>query len=324
MPSVRDRTPSSGDVSPPVVLTLLAPADRCNQRCPECIIDLVGEPVRQFVLSPGDYGDIVDVLVSAGVPVHSISFQGYEVTLPTSWPYVEAAFAAANRHGIDKGFITNGMLLHRWIDRVRELDPSRIAISIDGSDEETHDSLRGLAGALMATNESVLRFLEHAPEFRDRLAVASTLFLRKNKESLLGMPAVLHRLGLSRWALSAGLKVQDGKKQPIDEIEELADAFAALIEVGEREGLQVHVNDEFGRLRGRGRKRPSGFRSLRRPNSIVRVEPAGYVRVGPELLEAFDPKTARSYDPARDSFLDVIGYRERSEHGRGRRSRGDL
>ena len=119
-----------------------------------------------------------------------MSFQGYEVTLPASWPYLEAVFRIAMRHEIDRSFITNGMLLSRWTERVRVLEPSRISISIDGADAKTNDALRGVRGALDATVDSVTRFLTDAPDFNDRVAIASTLYLSKNLNSLKRMPAL--------------------------------------------------------------------------------------------------------------------------------------
>ena len=252
---------------------------------------------------------MVSDLVAASVPVLAVSFQGYEVTLPASWPYVEAVFQVAMRHGIDRSFITNGMLLSRWTERVRVLEPSRISVSVDGADAKTNDALRGVRGALDATVDSVTRFLTDAPDFNDRVAIASTLYLSKNLNSLKRMPALLHKLGLRRWALSAELGVREGKKRLVDDPSDVFEALSELVHLGKKQGLSVHVNDEFGRFSRRGRT--SGFVSLPRRDSIVRVEPAGYVRVGEELMRAFDPARERRYDPAHDSFAEVLGCSRR-------------
>ena len=52
---------------PPVVLTFLAPAERCNQRCPACYItEVVQEPVTRSQLQPADYARFVEEFVEAG------------------------------------------------------------------------------------------------------------------------------------------------------------------------------------------------------------------------------------------------------------------
>ena len=131
---------------PPVVLSFLAPAVRCNQRCPACILDQIGEPVSEVGLAPADYGLFVEQFVEAKVPIRSVTFQGYEVTLPASWPYLEVAFAVAREHEVARDFITNGMLLHKWTDRVEALDPQRISVSLDGSDPQTTTRSAGSEG----------------------------------------------------------------------------------------------------------------------------------------------------------------------------------
>ena len=297
---------------PPVILTFLAPADRCNQRCPRCLIDLVGEPVTSFDLSPTDYASTVAQLAEAGVPVLSISFQGHEVTLPKSWPYVEAVFAEAERYGIPTGFVTNGMLLHKWTRRIQMLDPERITVSLDGPDAATNDPIRGLPGAFEATVSSVRRFLAEAPEMRDSLAIASTVHLAKNSKALLRMPTVLSNLGVTRWVLGVELEVRGGRKRMVDDSSALERALGLLLDAGKGAGLKVHVSDEFGRLPERDRHSSMDYRTLYSSDFLIRVEPAGYVLVGDEIRTAFDRSQARRFHPKRDHFVDVIGYEARA------------
>ena len=109
---------------PPAILTFVAPARRCNQRCPRCYLTEVShEPVSAIGLSPEDYVRFVSDFVDAAIPILTVNFQGYEVTLPESWPYVEAVFGYAAQHNLPRAFVTNGMLLHKWTDRVLALEP---------------------------------------------------------------------------------------------------------------------------------------------------------------------------------------------------------
>ena len=194
-----------------------------------------------------------------------------------------------------------------------ELEPSRVAVSLDGADPETNDPIRGLRGAFEATVRSLEHYIAADPRAQDRLVVASTLSLETNYASLQSMPPLLDRLGIRRWALSVKLSVADGKKRLAQEPESLVDALLALVALGQRYGIRTHVNDELGRFPEARRRHPTIFKTLYHPDFVIRVEPAGFVRVGREMTEVFDPATARRYDPEVDDIVEVMGYRESVE-----------
>ena len=293
---------------PPVVLTFLAPAERCNQACPGCIIDRLGEPVRSFELSPSDYAQAVEQLVGADIPILSASFQGYEVTLPKSWPYVEAVFAVAKRHGIRRSFITNGMLLDRWADRIRALEPSRIAISLDGADPVAHDRLRGLPGAFLAATRAIGRFIEAAPSFRSRLSVASTLYDEANFRSLQEMPKLLTSLGVSRWVLGFELAVRNGVEVPVQSKSTLVGWLSALQSAAAEYDLRFHINDEFGFFQDGTKSSVLSAKGLFDPSFLLRVLPTGQVHVGSEVVREYRPRPSRLWHPDRNHISDVMGY----------------
>ena len=164
-----------------------------------------------------DYARFVECFVEAGIDVRAITFQGYEVTLPASWPYLEATFTVGQRFGLRRSFITNGMLLHKWTNRIVSLAPHRITVSIDGSSSEVNDPIRGIRGAFRATTMSVRRMLGSAPKLGPRLAIASTLFGEENYASLLGVPVLARELGVTRWMVSAAATYEDGKHRIVGE-----------------------------------------------------------------------------------------------------------
>ena len=295
---------------PPVVLTFLAPADRCNQACPECIIHQIGEPVTGWDLAPTDYATLVEELVEDGIPIRGINFQGYEVTLPRSWPYVDAVFKLAKERGIRRSFITNGMLLAKHTESIRQLDPSRISVSLDGADAETNDRFRGIQGAFLSTTRNLERFLTAAPEFLPRLAIASTLHDERNWQSLLRMPSRLEAWGISRWTLSVACRVNDGVQQPVLEPSHYGPWLLALQRAAEAHDVRFYCSDELGLL---GDREPANGQSVTRsqlfdPDWIIRVEPTGHVRVGRELLRAWSPAHTRRWIPGRARIADVIKY----------------
>ena len=309
--------------SPPVLLTFLVPADRCNQRCPSCYItEVVREPVNGFDLAPADYVRFIEQLLDADVPLLAINFQGYEVTLPRSWPYVEAVFRFAQRHQIRRSFITNGMLLHKYSDRIEVLDPIRISVSLDGSAPDVNDRLRGLSGAFSATVRSLRSFLESAPRFRDRLAVCSCLYGDTNFESLLRMPRLLNDWGVTRWALAFELVHREGRVRPASEPAQLRDRLSQLRAAAHACGVACFVNDEFDHFGEEGDPTELGARKMFDPEFLYRFDPTGHVRVGSEMLGVWDASLARQWDPERGDAVQVTGYREAVQRYWRRRKRG--
>lgn len=336
-------SPTSTSNSPttpsPVTLSFLAPADRCNQRCPKCYLtEVVHEPVDQFGLAPADYATFVTQFAEAEIPIAGVTFQGYEVTLPRSWPYVEAVFAVTAEHDLCRSFITNGMLLDKLTDRVLALDPTRISVSLDGADASTNDRIRGLKGAFTATTESLRRFLRDAPSLGPRMAVVSCVYDEDNVTSLLGMPKLLKSLGIAQWALGFELVLGNGSlgngsldSSPADHTEtssenrsirpaqparRAADWLRRLLEAADREGVACYVNDEFGAFKKSEGEENEGDvdRTLRAmglfdPSRLVRMDPLGYVRTGHEILTEWDATRARRWDPQRDNAVDIAGLR---------------
>ena len=165
---------------------------------------------------------------------------------------MEAVFRAAQAHQARTSFITNGMLLHKYLDRIEALDPIRIAVSLDGSSPEANDPIRGLAGAFQATRRSLERFVHRAPRFLDRLLVASTVYSEVNFQSLLYMPALLNALGISRWALGVESRAQEGLARPVQPNETLIRWLGDLQRAGTSAGVTTFVSDEFGLLKETG------------------------------------------------------------------------
>ena len=295
---------------PPVVLALLAPAERCNQRCPACILEGAGEPVTRFALPPSAYALFLRQFADAKIVVRSVSFQGFEVTLPGSWPYVEATFSTAQRLAIPRSFVTNGMLLHRWTDRIVALEPQRISVSLDGADAETHDPLRGLPGAFEATVASVRRFQAGAPSLTPILAVLSTLVVGRNHRSLLRMPSLLRELGIPRWGVGWQLDYRSGRLDSHAPMVEVTVALAELKDAADEAGIDFHVSDDFGAFDGmdRGRLR------ARRPfnlDFVYRFDPLGHVRSGREMQGPWSADAPR-WDPTGVDAPTAARYWERA------------
>ena len=298
------------------ILTFLAPAERCNQKCPSCYLtEVSGEPVSVFALRPADYAEFIEQFVEAGVPVLTVNFQGYEVTLPQSWPYVEAAFAVANRRGLRKSFITNGMLLYKYAERIDTLDPSSISISLDGGDATTNDRLRGLPGAFDATLTSLRRFLDAVPDYADYLKVCSCLYDEENVESLVTMPKVLRTLGITRWRLAYELTAVDERSKAAQPREVIVGWIARLQAAAEVEGVHCEVHDAVNFFTEEDERR---IRLIRIPSFdfLYRMDPLGYVRTGLEVYRSWQRHPGVRWRPGAISAVEAVGHWERVERSR--------
>ena len=265
--------------------------------------------MQDFSLAPNDYVRFVERFVEAGVPVRALAFQGYEVTLPGSWPYLDAVFRFSRRHAIRCSFITNGMLLHKWASEIAELAPRRVSISLDGAEPAVHDPLRGISGAFDTTIASIERFLRAAPAMRPRLAVASSLYDEGNFRSLLALPPVLEKLGIRQWMVVGGAAVEDRQQVLSVSASQLSEWFQQLSEVAASSGLRFYISDEFGQFRDASGDTPGlQLRHVFDLRFFYRVYPAGYVRVGREFLESWDTGRYRRWDPSIDDPLDVVDY----------------
>ena len=231
-------------------------------------------------MTPEDYVKFASDIYDAGIPIQAISFQGYEVTLPRSWPYLEAVFRKFGALGAYQGFVTNGMLLHRYAQAIRDLNIARIGISIDGSDAETNDHFRGLRGALKGTTDSIRKFLEAAPECAEKITIASVIWGDQNAESLTRMPKLIRALGLEKWMLSNELAATpSGSLEPKAIRWDVIEKCRAAAE----EGVDIYISDEFGYI-DKNNERTVNVRQLMDQNAFLRLVPTGHVYCGKEAL----------------------------------------
>ncbi len=278
----------------PYVFTMLAPATSCNQRCPRCYLtEIRREPVESFALKPHHFSQAVDELMNSGANVLTVCFQGYEVTLPQSWPYVEAVFSHSGASDTRRCFITNGMRLHALIDQIIHVDPTRIAVSLDGADSATNDRHRGVEGAWERTLKSMDLFIRAEPSMQERLMVASVLYEESNFASLLRMPALMADRGITSWCL--GLEVAGGDAGEIrlaEDPDKLIDQLSMLDHAAQESGISFFVGDEFSLIEMYDIDR-SFIKRL--PNSVefLRLLPSGHLYCGKEAMR----HSARPNDP---------------------------
>jgi MoaA/NifB/PqqE/SkfB family radical SAM enzyme len=242
-------------------LTFVVPASNgCNLRCPFCIIRQRNE-VDGISLQPHELVQFIEE-VSEREVIHALSIQGYEPLLPESMPYTQAILQAGLDLCIPTNFVTNGVYLSTTLDLLTVLKPNAIAISVDSHVAENHDRLRGVPG----TWHTVVAGLRQAVKrlaVDTQLVVSSVLFPSK-VENLLGMPALLADVGISRWQVNPITAINDqrGMRRLKQDIE-ILQAGLELRHEADKHGILFAIDDDI---------------------DLVRLTPSGQGSIGRDIL----------------------------------------
>lgn len=292
------------------IATFIVPAPNgCNLDCPFCFIRQRNEHAESRDLSPGDYVNFIEAFDG----IQFICIQGYEPLLPESFTYTREILATGQRLGIPTSLVTNGTHLRQHVPALSKLRLSRIAVSLDSADAAVHDRARGKEGAFDDALAG-LRYAVSVPVLKKALVVTSVL-MPKKRDRLMGMPALLAELGIDRWVVNALVKVGKGGKLggPAGERNAILDDLLVLKAEADRHGIDMVVDDEFGRLSDDDRARELmevealRIKRLVRPEGVYRLVPTGHCSRGTDILKPIHDQTP-VWHPSMDvgEFLDSI------------------
>jgi MoaA/NifB/PqqE/SkfB family radical SAM enzyme len=287
------------DSIPGAVLTFVVPAPNgCDLACPHCYIKLRHEDATATDLTPADYARFIEE-VAAAQPVAALCIQGYEPLLPESFAYTRRILETGRRLGIRASLVSNGTHLAERAFDLAGLAPAKLAVSLESADPAVHDQSRGLIGAFERTIAGIERALTF-PQLRDRLAVASILFPKKCHR-LMGMPALLRRLGVKRWVITLLQRVGKGEEigGPVGDRRRMYQDILALQAEAEAHGIDLVLDDEADRLRQTNggaviaELAAVRIRRLAQAGGVVRLLPTGQCSMGTEILTEVTDKTPR-------------------------------
>jgi MoaA/NifB/PqqE/SkfB family radical SAM enzyme len=244
-------------------------------------------------MSPADYASFMTEASDIGF----VCIQGYEPLLPDSFAYTQEILATGQRLGIPTSLVTNGTHLRQHVPALSKLRPARIAVSLDSADAAIHDKARGKEGAFDDALAG-LRYAVNVPALQKALVVTSIL-MPKKVDRLMGMPALLAELGIERWVVNALVKVGKGDALggPAGERNAILDDLLTLKAEADRHGIDMVVDDEFGRLSEDDRARELmeiealRIKRLTRPEGVYRLVPTGHCSKGADILKPIHDKT---------------------------------
>jgi MoaA/NifB/PqqE/SkfB family radical SAM enzyme len=242
------------------------------------------ENVRIF--EANNYRQLISGLASENL-ISGVAIVGDEPTLDEAWPIARDILDCADHHQLPSALITNGTKLS---ERSLELATRRnkVLLSLDGT-REYHDATRRVPGAYDALIEG-LRAASKLPELRDRITVSSVVQPDKY-EYLDGIPEVLARYGVKRWALAPLIqfrRTRPGRLHP-RLFPAIYQELPRLIERGQKAGIQVMIDDGLSMLLQADREGQLGDAPVERPATndirVLRMRPDGLTVRYTDLLD---------------------------------------
>ncbi len=125
---------------------------KCNLQCSHC--GSSAGIARPDELSTKECIKLCEDLSEQGC--NDVSLMGGEPFLRDDWSRVAQCITDL---GMNLNFVSNGILIDKYIDELAKLKPKVVGISIDGT-EETHDKIRGMKGAFKKTINSIDMLIE--------------------------------------------------------------------------------------------------------------------------------------------------------------------
>ena len=175
---------------------------RCNLRCPHCYVIPQNS---QRELSLGEITSIFDLLRESGTLY--LVFSGGEIL--TREDFFEVA-ASARKRGFALRLITNGTLLDEWVaDRIRDLHPLSVEISLYGSRPEIHDRITACPGSFERSLKA-LRLLRE----RSVRTVLKSLMMKGNVGDFQGLKKLARDTGSQFVYDTIVIPKMDGSTEP--------------------------------------------------------------------------------------------------------------
>ncbi len=259
----------------------------CNLKCSWCAVNARRERFENTaIIQTSNYSELISGLVAEKL-ICGVAIVGDEPTLDEAWPVARDILDCADQHQLPSALVTNGT---KMAERSRELASrnNQVLISLDGT-REYHDATRRVPGAY----DVLIQGFEAAselPELRDRITVSSVVQPDKY-EYLDGIPEVLARYGIKRWALAPLIQFRRTKPGRLHPrlFPAIYRELPRLIEIGEKAGIQVMIDDGLSMLLQADREGQLADAPVERPATsdirVLRMRPDGLTVRYNDLLD---------------------------------------
>ncbi len=164
---------------------------KCNLRCSHC--GSSAGIARPDELTTKECIKLCEDL--AELRCNDVSLMGGEPFLRNDWPQVAQCITDL---GMNLNFVTNGILIDKYIDDIAKYNPKVVGISLDGT-EQTHDRIRGKSGAFKKANNSIDLLIDRGIQ-----ATAITTVSKINFKDLHALKDVIYKKGCN-WQIQVAM-----------------------------------------------------------------------------------------------------------------------
>ncbi len=297
-----DRIPPSG-----IVVTAVLPGG-CPLNCPFCIVNKRDERREQSYLSADHLTSVLASIERRGL-LGGAAIAGDEPLQTHCWPMAEAFLSRAIESRVPTALITNGYNLTHFVPELRQLNKTKILISLDAASEK-HDEIRRKPGAFARISEGI-RLAVIDPDLRDRLSIA-TILMPGNLDTIHEIIDFTASHEIPQLLLSPLLT--SSRTEPLavhpKVMNEAWRAIPRLLDHAASVGVKLRVSDEFAMLGPWEEKLASiGVEILapKQPAKLIRIDAAGRVETLATMQAGTTTGLQMPADPTEmDAFVAVL------------------
>src|SRR5215471_8400344 len=188
----------------------------CDLACVHC--RACAQPKRHPLELSTDEGKcLIDEIAEMKVPVFVLT-GGDPIKRPDLFELIEYAKEVGVRVSLTPS--TTPLLTREIIHRLKLSGLARLAVSLDGSNRETHDAFRGMSGSFQRTMEAI----EWANEAGLPVQI-NTTFSRRNVEEFKAIAALLEQKKIALWSVFFLVPTGRGKFDDLLSAEEFEEIF---------------------------------------------------------------------------------------------------
>jgi len=206
----------------------------CDLACVHC--RACAQPQRHpLELSTDEGKRVIDQIAAMQVPVFVLT-GGDPIKRPDLFELIEYA----NQIGVRVSLTPSAtpLLTRDIVHRLKECGLARLAVSLDGSNEEVHDAFRGMSGSFDRTMEAI----RWANEVGLPVQI-NTTFSRTNYADFEVIAALLEKKRIALWSVFFLVPTGRGKLDQLLSDGEFEEIFAKLYDLSKRASFHIKTTE---------------------------------------------------------------------------------
>jgi radical SAM protein len=206
----------------------------CDLACVHCRAS--AQPDRHpMELSTEEGKDLIDQIAALKVPVFVLT-GGDPIKRPDLFELIAHARSAGVRVSLTPS--ATPLLTRNVIARLKEVGLSRLAVSMDGANAETHDAFRGMHGSFARTLDAV----RWANEIGLPVQI-NTTFSRRNIADIDAIVALIESLRITLWSVFFLVPTGRGKLDDLLNAEEFEQVFAKIYSLSKTASFDIKTTE---------------------------------------------------------------------------------